>query len=483
MTEPDFDFIVIGGGSAGYNGAALASSLGMKTAVIEGGREVGGLCILRGCMPSKALLESASRAETIRAAAEFGLRAEYLGADGTAIRDRKRRFISEFAGDRRHQLETGNFEFIRGEASFVDPHTVEVRLMAGGQRQITARSFLIATGSRIAWHEVPGLKETGFWTSDDVLDAEFIPTSVVVLGGGAIALELASFYRGVGSRVSVIQRSPHVLKETDADVADAVTEGLEKRGIEVIRKTRLLRVERHGELKRVYYHCDEGNCFAEGEEIIYALGREPATQSLALARAGVITGERGIVADAEQRCGAPHLFVAGDVCGPHEVVHIAIQQAEIAVRNAARLLGKLKGEPEQIDYRLLLFAVFSHPQVASVGLTEREAREKGEILMAKYLFADHGKSVVRGETDGFVKLIADRNTKEILGASCVGPEAAELIHEIVVAMHFHGNAGDLMRIPHYHPTLSEIWTYPAEEIAKAETSSDQSLDTPSASAD
>ncbi len=465
MSEPDFDFIVIGGGSAGYSGAVQAASLGLKVAVIEGGREVGGLCILRGCMPSKTLLESGHRAEAIRGAGEFGLRAEYFGADGAAIRARKRRLIGEFADYRRQQLERGKFEFIRGEAAFADPHSVEVRLLDGGLRRLSARAFLIATGSRVKCHDIPGLRETGFWTSDDLLDAEHIPASIIVLGGGAIGLEAASYYAGLGSRVTVIQRGEQVLKETDPDVADAVTAALEHRGITILRGTRLLRAERDGEGKRVHFHHAGAERFEEGEEIICALGREPAVQSLELPRAGIAVQGGAIVTDAHQRCGAAPIFAAGDVCGPFEVVHIAIQQAELAARNTARILQRLDGPLEATDYRLALFAVFTHPQVASVGLTERDARLHHEVITAKYSFADHGKSMVRGETEGFVKLIAERGTTRLLGGACVGPEAAEIIHEIVVAMHFHATARDLARVPHYHPTLSEIWTYPADELA------------------
>jgi pyruvate/2-oxoglutarate dehydrogenase complex dihydrolipoamide dehydrogenase (E3) component len=465
MSEPDFDFIVIGGGSAGYAGAATAAQFGLKTAVIEGGRDVGGLCILRGCMPSKTLLESGHRAEGIRRAAEFGLRAEYQGADGAAILARKRRLIGEFADHRRQQLETGNFEFLRGEAAFVDAHTVEVRLLDGGSRKLTARAFLIATGSRVSLREVPGLRETGFWTSDEMLDSAHIPASVIVLGGGAIALEAASYYAGIGSHVTVIQRGEQVLKETDVDVATALTEALQHRGIEIFRNTKLLHVERAGAAKRVQFSHGGKDRSVEAEEIIYALGREPAIDHLQLARAGVTTKHHAIVADAHQRCGPAHIFAAGDVCGPFEVVHIAIQQAEIAARNAARTLQRLNGAPEETDYRLALFAVFTDPQVASVGFSEREAREKHDILVAKYPFSDHGKSLIHGSTEGFVKLIAEREGRQIIGASCVGPDAAELIHEIVVAMYFRATARDLIRIPHYHPTLSEIWTYPAEELA------------------
>jgi pyruvate/2-oxoglutarate dehydrogenase complex dihydrolipoamide dehydrogenase (E3) component len=462
----EYDFIVIGGGSAGYAGASTAARLGLKTAVIEGGAEIGGLCILRGCMPSKALLESAHRAEAIRRAGEFGLRAEYFGADGAAIRARKRRLIGEFADHRRQQLESGRFDFIRGQASFADAHHLDVRLLDGGLRRIEARAFLIATGSVIHRIEIPGLKETGCLTSDEVLDADEIPASIVVLGGGAIALELASFYAGVGTRVTVIQRSPQVLKEMDADVAEALTDALERRGIEIFRDTELLRAVRAGDKKRIEFTHAGTERAVEANEILYALGRQANLAPLALERAGVAVAKAHVLTNASQQCGPAHIFAAGDVCGPHEVVHIAIQQGELAARNAARGLGRLGGELEVIDYTLKLFAVFTHPEVAAVGLLEREARSRGaDFLTAKYAFADHGKALVRGESDGFVKLLAARDTRRILGAACIGPEASELIHEIAAAMHFGATAGDLARIPHYHPTLSEIWTYPAEELA------------------
>jgi pyruvate/2-oxoglutarate dehydrogenase complex dihydrolipoamide dehydrogenase (E3) component len=465
MTDT-FDFLVIGGGSAGYAAASTAAGLGLRVGVVEGGAEVGGLCILRGCMPSKALLESAHRAEAIRGAGEFGLRAEFLGADAGAIRARKRRLIGEFADYRRGQFESGRFEFIRGRAAFADPHTVEVRLRDGGLRRLTARSFLVATGSAVQRIDLPGLRETGAWTSDDVLDADIIPASVVILGGGAIALELASYYCGIGSKVTVIQRGPQLLTGTDADIADALAEALEHRGIVIHRGTTLLRAETGGDLKRVVFRQGDAELSAEGERIICALGRHPQLDGLAPEKAG-LAHERGrLRTTATQQCGAPHIFAAGDVCSPHEIVHIAIQQGEIAARNAARVLGKLDGPLEETDYRLKLLAIFTHPQVATAGLSEREcAAQNIPVLTAKYLFADHGKTLVRGEPHGFVKLIVERDTRRIIGAACVGPEASELIHEIVVAMHFHATAADLARIPHYHPTLSEIWTYPAEELA------------------
>lgn len=463
-----FDFIVIGGGSAGYAGASTAARLGLRVAVVEGAREVGGLCILRGCMPSKTLLESAHRAEAIRGAGEFGLRAEYFGANASAIRARKRRLIGEFADYRRGQLEAGKFEFIRGRAEFVDAQTIDVRFLDGGLRRYTAGAFLVATGSSITVPPIPGLEAAGYMTSDDVLDADEYPDSVCVLGGGAIALELASFFHGIGVPTAVVQRSAQVLREADTDVADELVRALRHRGIDVHRGTHLVKVVRDGALKRVHFTDASGaEQTIEAHEIVCALGRQPQTDGLALDRAGVALEGPLIITGSTQQSSVPHIFAAGDVCGPHEIVHVAIQQGEIAARNAARVLGKLGGEPEQIDYALKLFVVFTHPQIAVAGLTEREASEQNiSFLSAKYPFADHGKSIVRGEVDGFVKLIAERESRRIIGAACVGPEAGELIHEVVVAMRFGATAAQLATTPHYHPTLSEIWTYPAEELAE-----------------
>lgn len=468
MSDPEtYDFVVIGGGSAGFAAATTAVQQGLKAAVIEGGEEVGGLCILRGCMPSKTLLESGHRAAQIRRADEFGLKAEYHGADGPEILDRKRRLIADFAGYRKQQLESGKFAFIRGRARFTDPHTLQVALHAGGEQTVRGRTFLLATGSEIRWLDLPGLREVGVRTSDDVLDSDRIPKSVIILGAGPTGLEFASYYAGVGAEVTVVQRSAQILRGVDEDVSDALREALAARGILFFTKTVLKRIERAGERKRVVFEQEGVECSVEAEEIVYSLGRKPAIASLALEHAGVEVSPHGsVVANASQQTSASHVFAAGDVCGPYEIVHIAIQQGEIAARNAARLLRGDAATLEEIDYRLKLFAVFTLPQVANVGLTLREATDLDlNVMEAVYPFDDHGKSMVRGETEGFVKLIVSVGDCKIVGAAVIGPEAAELIHEVVVAMRFGATAGELATTPHYHPTLSEIWQYPAEALA------------------
>lgn len=477
-----FDFVVIGGGSAGFAGARTAASLGLKTAIIEGGREVGGLCILRGCMPSKTMIESANRFRVLKNAKEFGLRAENIQVHPKEVLARKHSLIENFADYRRQQLESGPFEFIRGKARFVDSHTVEVVDIETEKviEKLSSKTFLIATGSHANCPPIVGLEEAGSVTSDEILEWDHYPQSLIVLGAGAIGLEAAYFLSGLGVEVTLLQRSPHILSAADTDVADALQTALEHQGVRIICNTHIEKVERlpDGTRKVEFLQKDTSTKETlEAEQILCALGRHPATLQLQLGNADVdLTATCAVAVGPDQRSvSQPHIFAAGDAAGPYEIVHIAIQQAEVAARNAALYIKELKeskasrhhSAAETTDYRLRLYVLFTEPQVAFVGKTEKELQKEGTpYRVAKYPFDDHGKSMILGETDGFVKLIASHDAKRtLLGAAVVGPQAAELIHEIVVAMAFHGSAKDIAQIPHYHPTLSEIWTYPAEELA------------------
>ena len=461
----EYDFVVIGGGSGGYAAARTASSLGLSTAVIEGGEEVGGLCILRGCMPSKALIESANRYRTLRHASEFGLSAAEIGYDAAAIIARKDRLIGEFADYRRQQLEGGKFDFLRGRAEFLDPHCLKVHLRAGGEAIISLRSGCIATGSVVNRPPVPGIELCRI--SDDLLGLREIPARVVVLGGGPVALEMAHYLEALGAKVTILQRNTQLLTGSDHDVAEAVASAFRRRGMDVLCGTHLLGIARADVPEEgfvVRYSRGNGELTVAADLVLNALGRRPALGQLGLEKAGVALEGHAVCTDLEQRTTARHLFAAGDCCGPYEVVHIAVTQGEVAAKNAAVLLKG--GQAHSLDYRLKLFATFTEPQMASCGMTEQEARDSGhDVVAASYPFNDHGKSLVMGETEGFVKLIADGKDGRILGGAVVGPEASELIHEIVVAMAFNATAGQLALVPHYHPTLGEIWTYPAEEIA------------------
>ncbi|MFM8790027.1 MAG: dihydrolipoyl dehydrogenase family protein, partial [Chthoniobacterales bacterium] len=304
-------------------------------------------------------------------------------------------------------------------------------------------------------------------TSDDVLDNANPPKSLIVLGAGPVALEMAHYHRALGAEDTVVQRSKQVLSSMDRDVADAVRRGMERHGTKFVLGCKILGAGKSSRGRFVRVAHDDREETIQADEILLALGRDPATAGLDLSAAGLdIAPGRPLATTDSQQTSVPHIFGAGDVTGKLEIVHIAIEQGEIAARNAARLL-RGKGETlETIDYRLRLFAVFTQPEAAMVGLTEREAAELDlGFAAATYPFDDHGKSMVHGKTDGFVKLIAERKTGEILGGAVVGPHASELIHEVVVAMRYRATAAEFLKIPHYHPTLSEIWTYPAEELA------------------
>ena len=469
--DKQYDFVVIGGGSAGYAAARTAVDHGLSTAVIDGARTLGGLCILRGCMPSKTLIESADRFRAIREADEFGLKAENPGVDPSAIIARKRRLIGEFAEYRQEQLEDGRFDLIRASANFTASNRLQISPLNDDDpsEEILFRTACVATGSVVTRLDLPGLEETGYLTSDEVLELEAPPESVIVLGGGAIALEMACYFEGIGKKVTVVQRSPHLLTGTDHDVADALEAAMRDRGIEMFTGTSLRSFEINQEGQKVVNFDHQGEpTQVVGAELVLALGRQPNTSGLELEAAGIQLNGRQISANAEMATSTPHIFAAGDVCGPHEVVHTAIEQGETAAHNAAQLLAARPSPARSMDYRLKLYGIFTHPSVGTVGLSEREAAEQGrEIEVATYPFDDHGKSMVKGEIAGFVKMIADASSGELLGAAAIGPEAVELIHELVVALHFRCTAADFLRIPHYHPTLSEIWTYPADDIAEA----------------
>lgn len=458
MKQFDFDIAVVGGGSGGYAAARTAASAGLKTVVIEGGEEVGGLCILRGCMPTKALLYASDVLHLARISETWGLKIPKAGFDFAKVMARKDALIKEFADYRHDQLKGGKFHFIRAKARFTDAHTLEL----DNGKSVTAKSFVLSTGSTIAPSPLPHLKEVGCLTSDDALALKTLPKSLIVLGGGAVAVEFAQFFQRFDVEVTLVQRSEHLVRDFDTDAGDELAKVFRREGMAVHSCTRLIDASTDGNSKCVSFEHAGKTKQVQAEEILFALGRIPNTASLALENAGVATEYGRIVANPQMQTTAPHIYAAGDCTGPYEIVHIAIQQGELAAHNIAHPHKK-----KSMDYRLLTSVVFTDPQIASVGLTEKEARSKSiPYLVASYPFADHGKSLIMEAKDGFVKLLAHPTTGEILGGSCVGPMAGELIHEIIAAMHKSMTIHELAAMPHYHPTLAEIWTYPAEELSE-----------------
>ncbi len=457
MMKFDFDVAVIGGGSGGYAAARTVAAAGLRTVVIEGGREVGGLCILRGCMPTKALLYAAEVHQLAKHPNAWGIRTGRVKFDFKRVMARKDALIKEFADYRREQLTNGNFKFIRANAQFLNQHTLA--LSTG--REIRAKNFIISTGSVVAPSPVPGLEQISYITSDEALKLRKLPKSLIILGGGSVALEFAQFFARFDVKVTVIQRSPHVLHDYDKDAAEVVERVFVREGIKLYTHTRLLGAAKQNGSKQIsFLHHDRRKTVA-AEEVLFGLGRVPNTASLGLQYAGVELDNGRIVTNDKMQTSAGHIYAAGDCTSPHEIVHLAVIQGEIAAHNIAH-----RHKPRRMDYRLLTSIVFTEPQLATVGLTEKQAKAQNiPFISASYPFADHGKSLIMEARDGFVKLLADPKTGEIIGGCCAGPGGGELIHEIIVAMAKRMTVRELAATPHYHPTLAEIWTYPAEELA------------------
>ncbi|HVW19757.1 MAG TPA: NAD(P)/FAD-dependent oxidoreductase [Opitutaceae bacterium] len=459
MTPPLYDLVVIGGGSGGFNAARTAAGFGRKVAVVDGARELGGLCILRGCMPSKTLIYAAEVLHHARQGRRFGLRIPHAAPDPRAVRARKRKVIAEFAADRVKSLTSGRFELIRSRARFVDPHTVEL----DNGRRLRGRRFLIATGSRVSTPPVPGLAATPSWTSDQVLDLGFVPASVIVLGGGIVACELAQYLLRMGSKVTLIQRSPHVLREHSAEASEVVVRAFRDEGMKVYTGTLLRRISGGKSGVAVEFEHGGRKRTVRARHLFNALGREPNTEGLGLGAAGVKTDGKGRVRiNRWQQTSQPHIYAAGDVCGPHEIVHLAVAQGELAARHAFR-----RKEAKPIDEKLLLTVVFTDPPLATIGLTEAALRREGtRHHAASYPFDDHGRSILMEAKYGFVKVLAEPKRGRILGAEIVGADAGELIHCFSGPLAMRATVFDLLRAPWYHPTLAEIITYPLEEIAE-----------------
>jgi pyruvate/2-oxoglutarate dehydrogenase complex dihydrolipoamide dehydrogenase (E3) component len=458
-----YDVAVLGGGSAGYAAARATAAAGLKTVVIEGGSALGGLCILRGCMPSKALLYAAEILHLARAGKTWGLRIPKAGFNFKAVMARKKGMVEEFAHYRRQQLTGGQFKLLRAQARFLDAHTLALSTNEGrAPKSLTAKYFVISTGSVVAPAPLPGLQKIGFLTSDEALALPRLPKSLIILGGGPVAVELAQFFCRFDVKVALIQRGEHLLRDGDADAALALEKAFRREGIELYTNTKLLGTFRKGRGRGITFQYRNQIKRVEAAEILLATGRIPATDGLGLENIGVHTEAGRIVTNARMQTSAPHIYAAGDCTGPHQIVHIGVEQGEIAARNIIQ-----PGKKQSIDYRLLCSVVFTDPQVAVAGLTEGRARGLNiPYLAASHPFNDHGKAMIMGTKDGFVKLLADPGTGEILGGACVGPLAGELIHEIIAVMRGRMTVGELAAMPHYHPTLAEIWTYPAAELAE-----------------
>jgi pyruvate/2-oxoglutarate dehydrogenase complex dihydrolipoamide dehydrogenase (E3) component len=454
--QTSFDLIVVGAGSGGYAAARTARDLGASVAIVDRG-PLGGLCILHGCMPSKTLIASSDAAYEIDHAHELGITANTSAVDFPFIMARKKEIIAGFTDYRIAAIDT--FPVFRGDAHFESP--TELR---AGEVLLRGGSFVIGTGSVVAPPVIPGLVEAGYIDSDAALELAAPPKSIIILGGGYVSTELGQFFARTGTAVTVVIRGTQLLSGEDADVGEALTEYLRADGIRIETQALVQRVSVRDDGRKVVHFVRDGReVEVAADEIFYALGRLPNISGLGLENAGVRAHTiGGIEIDLTMRTSNRNIFAVGDVTGQFLLVHVAIQQGEVAARNA------IGHADEQIDYSLSrAHTIFSDPQVGIAGATEKELLDAGvAYLKASYPFSDLGKAIAIGKTKGFVKMLASPVDGKILGVAILGANASDLIHIPLAAMAFNATVFDYLKIPHLHPTLAEILTYPAEELAE-----------------
>ena len=460
----EFDIVAIGGGTAGLVTAAGAAGLGARAGLVERDR-LGGECLWTGCVPSKAMIGSARIAESFRRAADFGLPPQEPDLRGGAVLESVRAVRARVQPhDDPARFRAMGVDVIEGEARFLSAREIEV----GGER-IRARHFVIATGSRAAVPPIPGLEEAGYYTHETAFDRQTIPRSVVIIGAGAIGIEFAQAYRRLGVDVTVVELLDRILIKEDRELADLLRGLLEGEGIRILTGHRVVRAERTaagrdsreagvqggagaGRAGGVTLHLEgpEGEIALEVAEIFVATGRVPNFQTLDLDRAGVESTRDGVVVDDRLRTSRRHIFAAGDVTGGLLFTHVADHEARTVVRNA------LFPFASRISYAAVPWCTFTEPELAHVGLTEEEARERIGDTVGTYDYdlAELDRAITDRSAVGRVKLVADRRGR-ILGGHVLGARAGTVIVEVALAMKHGIKIGRLSGLVHPYPTMSE----------------------------
>ena len=443
----EFDLIVIGSGPAGEAAVAVAQRHTRSIALVERDR-LGGDCPNVACVPTKALLRSARIYSLLRRAGEFGLRAGETGFDWGRIVARKDRIVREAAAweEKARRLERAGVSLLRGEAAFVDERVVRV-----GDETLRGEHILIATGSQPQMPPIEGLAEISPLSSVDAVDLRALPAGLIVLGGGAVGCEFADLFAAFGVRVTLIEAEQTLLPNEEPEMSGVLREHLERRGVRVATGAKVERLAMEGGRKLAFCLLGEERRTFRADEILIATGRAPRTAGLNLDRAGVETDERGQVrVDDFLRTTQPHIWAAGDVCGPFLFTHVAHYQGTRAARN-------MFAEPMvPADYRVVPRVTWTQPEVAGVGMTEAEARAAGgNVAVGTADLAPLGKAQVDGEPAGRVKIVGDARTGEILGGHIVGADAGEMLHEIAGAMHGRVKVSDLANGMHAFPAFAE----------------------------
>jgi len=455
------DVAVLGGGPGGYTAAIRAAQLGRKVVIIEQDR-IGGVCLNRGCIPSKSLLRSAEVFHTVKEAARYGVavRGEPELRYG-AVLERKRAAVEQLHRGLQSLLKKHNIEIIHGRGRIIGPSifsprsgSVAVELSGGEMETVVPSQLIIATGSRP--RELPGVKFDGFrvLSSDDALEMETLPKALLIVGGGVIGIEWASMMNDFGVDVTLVEAASRLLPGEDADVSSEMERLLRRRGVRVLTSAKLLAdtfaPEDGGVAVKV--ETGEGTALLNAERMLVAIGRTANVEGIGLEATDVTVRDGFIAVNASYQTAEPHIYAVGDVIGGVQLAHAAAREGVIAAEHIAGL------KPEPIQPHRIPRCVYSRPEVASIGWTESQAMSRGhDVKTSRLPFRASGKAIVSGDTDGFVKVIADRKTGDILGVHMVGPHVTELLSEAGLADLLNASVWEVGQLIRPHPSLSEMF--------------------------
>jgi dihydrolipoamide dehydrogenase len=442
MPATDFDVAILGGGMGGYPAAIRASQLGLKVALVEADK-LGGTCLHVGCIPTKVLLESSELFHRVAARGpEFGVNAEKVQYDYTRIAARRDAIVSQLHKGVQYLMKKNKIEVVEGRGKIRDGNTIDV-----GGKQVKAKNLIVATGSTVK--SLPGLEFDGQFiiSSDNATLSAKVPESICIIGAGAVGVEFSTLYSQLGVKVTLLEALDRLVPLEDEEISKEMLSQFKKAGIDCRPgvKVKGAKKARDG----VSIETDQGEVWAR--QLLVAVGRAPRSKDIGLEQVGVQTHPNGFVqVDEWMKTSAAGIHAIGDVVGGYLLAHAAAHEGMTAVEDIA---GQ---RVAPMDQELVTRCTYSHPQIASVGLTEKQAREKGhEVKIGRFPFTALGRAIIHGETGGFVKIVADAKTGRMLGAHIVGPNATELIAEPALTQLFQGDAWELGRNIHPHPTLSE----------------------------
>jgi dihydrolipoamide dehydrogenase len=442
------DIAVVGGGPGGYVAAIRATQLGARAVLIEKG-DLGGTCTNVGCIPSKALLESAERMISLGEMAEFGIDVAGFTSSWDRVQARREQIVKRSRSAVESLVKSNGITLVRGLATFAAPNRLQVAKAEGGTEEVTAKSVVIATGSTEARPPVEGIDLPGVMTSKEALSIQRVPKSIVIVGGGYIGVEFATIFRAFGSEVTVVEMLPTLIPLEDPDLGKALAASYQKRGIGVKVGTRVGRIAPAEGGFEVTLVSEAGEEKVQTEHVLVAVGRYPYAEGLGLDRIGVALDRRTIKVDDHLRTSVAGVYAIGDVVGKYPLAHVASAQGEVAVENAL-------GHEVEMSYRAVPDVIFCHPQIAATGLTEAKAKEAGfDVQVGRYPFTAVPKAAAAGHTEGFVKVVSERRYGQVLGFQMIGAGVTDLIAEAVLAINLETTVEDFAATIHGHPTLPE----------------------------